>query len=230
LDARPCEPLRLARNLADGGDDLEIAGAATEIARDGAPDLGISGVGMLGEKGDPRQQKTRGAIAALNSAVLNKGPLEWMQLAIMGQAFNRHDAATVGFECGIEARVDRPPIDEYGASATLAFLATDLGSGKVQLLAQHRCQCRAGSHLDLNLLAIQVHVQGVGSGHLPYPRAVVMARSRARLVRTPINSRRYSLPARSRLVRGLLSCTAASTASLITSSVMAWPLSVLSAS
>src|SRR5262245_41063886 len=57
----------------DGLEDLEVAGAAAEIARQRLRDLGAGGLRVLAQQGLRPQQEARDAVAALGGPQLREG-------------------------------------------------------------------------------------------------------------------------------------------------------------
>jgi hypothetical protein len=86
--------------------------------------------------------------------VFTKRFLHGMQLAIFRDAFNRHDICTIGL-CGKHrTTLDRTAIDMNDASATLAGITANVGTGSAKTLANHLNQQRAGRYMGAHGFAI----------------------------------------------------------------------------
>jgi hypothetical protein len=119
----------------DGFDDLEIARAATEIARNGMANLGFGGMGILLQEGYSREQDARCAVTALYCTVLDKGLLQGMKLVAVSQTLDGQHAPAGGFERGIDAGVHWLTIHEDGAGTAFAFHTADFRAGKAESVA-----------------------------------------------------------------------------------------------
>src|SRR6266540_5175150 len=62
-----------------------------------------------------------------------EGLLEWVQLTIGGQAFDRSELMTVGLHGEQRARLDRPIVQKHGAGAALARIAADVRTGQAEI-------------------------------------------------------------------------------------------------
>ena len=97
--------------------------------------------------------QTRRAETALHRTVLDEVLLQRVQMAV-GYAFNRLNLRALGLQRGIDARHDGLPIDDDRADAAFRFIATDLGAGQSQFVAQHFGQKLIRLHFYRNGLAI----------------------------------------------------------------------------
>src|ERR1051325_1884281 len=146
----------------DGFVDLDVAGAAAQVARQRLPDVVPGGAGAFGE------QDRGGAIAALRRAQLSERVLQRVQLAAGGQPLDRLDAPSRAGEAQDQTREHRRAVHQHGAGAALTQLAAVLRAREAQVLAQHLEQglVRREGHLD----GLAVHVErdlclGFRSGH-----------------------------------------------------------------
>src|SRR3954451_20940614 len=73
---------------AGGGDDVLVARAAADAARDRGPDLVVGGVGVLVEQRPDRQHHARRAEAALERMQLVETLLDGVQLPVPGEALD----------------------------------------------------------------------------------------------------------------------------------------------
>jgi hypothetical protein len=73
---------------------------------------------------------------ALKAVMSDESGLQGMQLLAACDAFDGSDLGAIVTHRQSEARVDAPAVDENGAGATLAAVASLFGSGQMQLLPQ----------------------------------------------------------------------------------------------
>src|ERR1051325_9386298 len=78
-----------------------------------------------------------------------------MKLGTLGHAFDRFYIATFGVESEHETRKNRAPVDEHGASATLAELAAVFRAGEIKILTQNFEQRLVRCEGDLGLFAVE---------------------------------------------------------------------------
>ena len=64
------------------------------------------------------------------------------------QPFDGEDLRALGFEGGIDARVDALAVDEDGAGPALGLVAADLGAGQPQIVAQDFGEIAVGGHVQ----------------------------------------------------------------------------------
>jgi hypothetical protein len=121
------------------------------------------------QEGNASDDHSGCAVGALHGAFVEKCLLQGMQAVTLGQAFNRGDVFLPYGAYLCDARLARISIDQNGASAALAFPATILTPGEVELLAQHREQ--AGLPVRVNFISLSVYIQLLDTGHLQIPFA-----------------------------------------------------------
>src|SRR5690348_7979801 len=136
--------------------DLDVAGAAAEVARQRLLDFVPGGAGVRGEQGLGGEQERRGAIAALRGAELREGVLQRVQLAAGGHPFDRPHAPSRASEAEHQAGEHRGRVDEDGTGAALAQFAPVLGAREAQVLPQHLEQRLVRREGDLDGLAVHV--------------------------------------------------------------------------
>src|SRR5437667_7823106 len=78
-----------------------------------------------------------------------------MKLPAFGHSFNRRDLAVFGVETKKEARQNRLTVDQHGARAALAELASVLCSRQGKVLAQDFEECLMRRERDVALLAVE---------------------------------------------------------------------------
>src|SRR5207302_7075682 len=120
----------------DGLENLLIAGAAAQIARQGFTNLIARRVRMLVEQRLGRDEQPRRAVPALRRAEVGEGVLQRMKASVGGEPFDRCDAPAVALEAEHEAREHGPIVEQDGARAALAELAAVLGPAQVQIFTK----------------------------------------------------------------------------------------------
>jgi hypothetical protein len=90
----------------------------------------------------------------LERVPVDEGLLEWMELVVIGQAFDRDDGDVVMGDGECEAAVDPAAVDEDGACTALAVVAALLGAGQAELVAQEVEQGETGVDDEAVMLAV----------------------------------------------------------------------------
>src|SRR5215212_9134764 len=152
-DSSP-EPSCATRGQPHGVEDLRVARAATEIARERLADLVLVRLGLVREQVRGRDHEPGCAETALHGARLDEGLLNAMEPAVVGQALDRHHLVAVGLSSEDETRADERPVQQNRARPALALLARVLRPGQLEPLAQRVEQALAGPDLGLALLAV----------------------------------------------------------------------------
>ena len=80
--------------------------------------------------------------------LLEKRLLQRMQLAVQREAFDCLNVRALGLQHRNEATVHELAIHAHGAGAALAFAASLLGPGQMQIFAQHIEQALHGRRID----------------------------------------------------------------------------------
>ena len=88
------------------------------------------------EEGARGHDLTRRANATLKPAVVDKGLLQRIEVAVVGQALDRRDLRAVGEDGGRDARGDHLAVHEDRAGATHAHRAPFLGAGQAEIVAE----------------------------------------------------------------------------------------------
>ena len=86
--------------------------------------------------------------------ILFESLLQRTQRAVIRQTFNGNDRGLVGLNSEHQARAHRLAIIEHGATAADTVLATDMGAGQVQILAQKVGEALARLYCFFNGLAV----------------------------------------------------------------------------
>ncbi len=126
---------RVAPGVADGVEDLRVAGAAAEHAAKRFLGLGAARAGFLFQQRGGGHQHPRRADAALGGAVAQEGALQAVQ-PVGGEALDGGDVAADGGGGRRQAGADRLSVQQHGAGAAVAGVAADLGAGQAQHLAE----------------------------------------------------------------------------------------------
>src|SRR5215470_185152 len=101
----------LLGRVLDSLDDVDVAGAAAEVARDRLADLLLARVLVPLEQRDARHHHPRRAVAALQAVLLGEALLDGVQLTALLEAFDRPDLAAVGLDGEDGARLHRLPVE-----------------------------------------------------------------------------------------------------------------------
>src|SRR5690606_37291262 len=117
-------------------DDLDVAGAAAQIARQGLADFALGGIRVAAQQGFRGHDHPRRAEAALGAELLVEGLLQPAHPAACRQALDRLDALAGAARGQRDAGQPRLAIDQYRAGAALAAVATLLRAGQADGLAQ----------------------------------------------------------------------------------------------
>ena len=104
------------------------------MAGEGLDDLLACRPGAALQERFARQHETRGAEAALRRVVLVERSLNWRELAVLREAFERGHSRAVDSSDRQEARAARLALDEDGAGAAAALLAAGFGAREADLL------------------------------------------------------------------------------------------------
>src|SRR6266536_3655134 len=100
-------PAQRGRPVLNRFDDVDVARAATQIARDTPSNLFLGRFGRGREQRLRAQQHARRAEAALQAVLLEETLLQRVQLTVLLQTFDRFNLAAVGLDGEQRARFDR---------------------------------------------------------------------------------------------------------------------------
>src|SRR5687767_5536348 len=120
--------------------DVDVAGAAAEVAGDRMSDLVVSGVGVLAEKDVTSHQHSGCTEAALQAMLLVEPVLKWIQFSVLFETFDCQDVSAIRLHGERGARLDRAPVHYDRARAAVTRVATDVRSSETQRLAQEMDQ------------------------------------------------------------------------------------------
>jgi hypothetical protein len=140
--------------------DVLVAGAAAEIAFELLADRMVGQVVTPAvDDIDRGHDHAGGTEAALQAVMLAKRFLHRMQwTAVDRQPFDRPDPVPVRHHRKRGAGFDRLTVEVHHAGAALGGVATDMGAGEPQILAQELHEKRAG--IDIGAHGITVHDHG----------------------------------------------------------------------
>src|SRR5437588_4840487 len=157
------------RGQLDRLEDLDVAGATAENARQRVFDGLARRVGVAVEQRHGGKQHRRRAIPALRGAELGEGDLKGMRIAAPCHAFDRHDVAALQVEGHRQAGEVRFAIDQHTAGRALAQLAAMFGAGESQVFAKNFEQRLVWQHHDRHVLAVDPQADGnlVRDRHAP---------------------------------------------------------------
>ena len=134
--------------------DVGIGAAAADIAAHEFADFVGALRLALGDQAGGRTDLSRRAVAALERVVIDERLLQRMQRAIRRQALDGGHFGAVLHDGEREAGIDPPPVHQHGARAALAVIATLLGAGQVEMVAQRIEQGRPRRDPELRLDAV----------------------------------------------------------------------------
>src|SRR5712692_1304321 len=89
---------QLRRPVLNGFDDVDVAGAAAQIARDPPTDLLLGRIGVGSEQRFRAEEHARRAESALQAVLLEETLLQRVELTVLLQAFDRFDLVAVGLD------------------------------------------------------------------------------------------------------------------------------------
>src|SRR5690606_40198242 len=116
----------------DGLVDLRVSRATAEVAGECFTDLLTVGQRVAEQEPVSGHQNAGRAEPALRGAAVGEGGLERVRLPRPGEAFDGGDLAAHGLEDGREAGEDGLAVDEDGAGAAVALVASLLGAGQAE--------------------------------------------------------------------------------------------------
>ena len=153
----------LPGRLQDRVNNALVSGAAAVGVLECCADIGFGHCFVCG--GFPVQQalgghdKTGCADAALYRTMIEKCLLQWVQSAVLLNAFDGFNATALCLECRVDAADYWRAVDEDGADAALGLGTADLGTRELQVLAQHVGQVSRFIDLDVDRGAVDCHLQ-----------------------------------------------------------------------
>jgi hypothetical protein len=100
------------------------------------------------------EQHPRCAVAALRRAEIGERRLQRVQVRAVGHAFDGVDFGAFGLEAEHQARQHRLAVDQDGAGAALAELATVFGAGEPEVFAQYLEQSLVGREAGFHRVAV----------------------------------------------------------------------------
>ena len=137
-----------------GFEDLKIAGAAAEIARESFANLIASWMRILVQQSLRGDQYCWSAVAALRGAEISKRFLQRMQGAVCAEPFHCQHFFFVAFEREEQAGQNRFAVQQDSARPALAEFAAVFCSGVVQVFAEDLEQRLVGCEGDISLFAV----------------------------------------------------------------------------
>ena len=114
-----------------------VAGAAAQIAGQAVLDFLDAGPWVPVQERDRRHDHSRRAVSALDGALVDKGFLDGRELAVFRHAFDGRDLLALHFIGENQTTVHRLAVHQHRAGAAIAQVASLLGTGKAQRVAQH---------------------------------------------------------------------------------------------
>src|SRR6185312_13679834 len=104
-----------ARGLRDRGDDVGVGATAADVAAHPLSDLRRRTRVLLVDTPDAGDDLTRRAVSALEGVLVDEGLLEWVQPAVLGEAFDGGDLGAVVHDRQGQAGVHPPAVEQNRA-------------------------------------------------------------------------------------------------------------------
>src|SRR5262245_57404657 len=165
---------------AHGLEDLLVARAAAQVARERLAHQRVGGFGLLFEEvGDGDDEPGR-AEPALDGSGLDERLLDRMQRIAGGHPLDRPHLPLVGLRREYEARAHQLSVEPDRTRSALPLLAGVLRPGQAQVFPEEIEQ--AGTRPDVGLTPLAVHVRA--DEHQPASRRSSIAHASARLAIT----------------------------------------------
>src|ERR1041384_1630384 len=155
----PSSALHL-RSLLDRINDLHIAGASAQIARDCFFYLIARRISVLVQQRMRGDQHARRADTALRASTLEKRLLKRIEAAVTSETFDGKNCRAVHLANRYETGVDDFAVDDHRASAALSFTATFFRSSQAQVFAKHIKQPLHGRRLNRSIDGIHFEAEG----------------------------------------------------------------------
>jgi len=111
----------------DGGGDLRISGATTDIAAHPLADFRVRARGALGDAAHRRHDLPAGTKPALEGVVVDEGLLDGVKVWPIREPFDRRDLAPIRRRGKHQAGIHPPAVQQHGAGAAFAAVAALLG-------------------------------------------------------------------------------------------------------
>src|SRR5215211_1346804 len=165
----PSSRLQPRRCQVDRVEDLLVAGAAAEVARQGLPYLSIGRVRVAAQQVVRRHDQAWRAEPALHAPRLDERLLHRVQILAFGYPLDSDDIQAFGLPGGHQAGADELAAEVYGARPALALLAGVLRAGHSEPFAQDVEQALALPDI-LRLLHLAVDLYPKPHGRLPGTR------------------------------------------------------------
>ena len=150
-------PPGVLRGPADRPDDVLVAGAPADLARDHLADLGFGRIRMVVKQPARGHQHAGRAETALQAVALDEPLLHRVKLAVLLQALDRPDRTAVGHGGEYRARLDRPGVQPHHAAAAVRRVAAPVAAGQAEFIAQEVDKQQPRLHLARVFGAVHSH-------------------------------------------------------------------------
>src|SRR5579863_7709995 len=155
----------------NGFADALVRAAAADVAAHEIVNVGIGGVGLLGEQRGGGHDLAALTIAALRNVNFDPGLLDGM-IAFFGKAFDGGDFFAGDGRDRRDAGAGRFTVDVDSTSAAKGHAAAKLCAGHVEGVAKYPEQW----HLGINIHRLGFSVESESNGHVNLPRGAGAAR------------------------------------------------------
>src|ERR1017187_4686584 len=143
----------------DGIDNAGIGAASADVPLHRLNDLFFRGIVLLMQQRCCTQNHPRGAVTALECALVKECLLNGAELPVLLQTLDGNDLCIGGRLNGNQAGTGRSPVEQYSAGSALAFPAAVLGPGQIQSVAQDGEQSLLGRAANAEARSIDVEIK-----------------------------------------------------------------------
>jgi hypothetical protein len=155
--------LPVAACLGDGGMDIAVGPAATQVAAHRLAYPGIVGGGMrILEQCHGGHDLSRATVAALVGVMGEKCRLNRVKLSVFRQPFDGGDRLPLAHHRQAQTGIHRAAIDVHRTGAALAMVTALLGTTELQLIAQHIKQDGLRRDVEGDRFTVQGQPDGKG--------------------------------------------------------------------
>ena len=202
MKLRPRSSMAVAqsfRGIEGGRDDRHIAGAAAKMPTEELAQLGFGWIGRDAQVPVERHQDAGGAEAALQRVMAAERLLQHREASgLRRESLDRAQRRAVHLHREGEARACGRAVDLNRAGTAHAVLATDMGSGQLQVFPQKIREIEPRQYMRVDALAVDLERDWHGSRHAAPPALRSGRRSSAatqRRISTPAKWRRMAADA-----------------------------------
>src|SRR3984885_9198903 len=146
--------LCLLADFLNGRDDVGVGSAAADVAAHQLLYVSVGGAALLLEKGDGGHDLARGTVTALVAVVFHERCLHGVQVSGLAESFDGGDLVPFVHDGQRQTGVDAAAVHVDGAGSALAVVATFLGAGQTDGLAQAVEQRSTRIDVEIELFSV----------------------------------------------------------------------------